>query len=566
MVKESDKFDPRLVWSNIRKINVTPESVFKESDFDVLMKRSYWEKKEKHNVINKVIVCDYLVLQCISEDKLRIVYKMYEAFCKSLVVVVNEEDSEVKLLNHFPKLDERGTRFNEDWYVVIQRSKQQNSSSPYLFSVPGPQAKNFVNFILFDELFRNFCWKHEITINRLDVKCICKRKKNFYTNLENHGQLKELLQKDPMHSESLQKNKTVKIYLEDSSHEYKKLSRYFVKLGTTTYIKDYKYLRRIYNYVGSSEVHFELQQSNSHSLGPYNNLYGNSTKGYEDFVELMKSTFLKEFARLSLVPHDLTKDFLENILKIDNVVYKSPNKFFNGLMKYLYQPELKENPTGPLLVNAGDNFVVNTKLTPIMTILYHFCHLKDLNNQVEFTRREVINLLGWEYNQRNCSIVEKSLDELWCSSYFIENSDNELKGRLITTMQTFKKGERRYKLTLNGEFFENSLSKGELNQTLLKSLYVKYKKELENLNIRQFPTVMFYQIYTFLSTTCYENGISFPYKVGNNYESEKSFYVLFGWMLNEFHCRRRFKTETIYSELKEACESKSLLKRKDEKE
>lgn len=33
MVKESDKFDPRLVWSNIRKVNVTPESVFKESDF-----------------------------------------------------------------------------------------------------------------------------------------------------------------------------------------------------------------------------------------------------------------------------------------------------------------------------------------------------------------------------------------------------------------------------------------------------------------------------------------------------------------------------------------------------
>jgi hypothetical protein len=453
MTKENDKLDPFLIWSNVKKVKVIPESLLKESDFDKLQKKSYW--KEKDNVRDQVIFCDYLVLQCHSEDKLRMVYKMYDAFCKSWLVGVDEKDSPVDFFNYFPKLDERGTRFNTDLYVVVQRSKQQNSSPPYLFSIPGPQANDFVKVILFDELFRNFCWKHEITMNRLDVKCICNRKENFNTNIENHTELKELLQKG--NALDLLQGKSVQIYVEDSSEEYD----YIGKRGTTTYLKDYKYLRRIYNYVGNLGVHFELQQSNSYSIEPYNRLYNNSTKTYLDFVELMESTFLKQFSCLRVAPHDLTKDFLERILKFDYVVYKSPQKYFNGLMKYLHQPELKENPNSALLVNAGDDFVVNTKLTPIMTILYHFCHLKDLNNQVTFTRREVVDLLGWEYNKRNCSLVEKSLDELWCGSYFIESKDNDLKGRLITTMQTFKKGERRYKLTLNGEFFENSLSKGE---------------------------------------------------------------------------------------------------------
>jgi hypothetical protein len=235
-------------------------------------------------------------------------------------------------------------------------------------------------------------------------------------------------------------------------------------------------------------------------------------------------------------------------------------------MTYLYQPELETNPSQELLVCKTSDLLMSSEFIPLMTILYHLCSLYDLNRKVEFSCSSVLNLLGWETNQRNRALVEKVLNVLWCSSYFIDTNEKNHKGRLITVMETLKKQDRVYILTINQDFFRysRSLSFEPINQAFLQSLYLDHKSEFNN---QKFPTIMFYQICRFLSEPALKknpasSSFSFPYKVSKSYRSEKSFYTLFLWMLSKFELKSTTDVEReLYLRLKEACIAQNLLKK-----
>lgn len=97
----------------------------------------------------------------------------------------------------------------------------------------------------------------------------------------------------------------------------------------------------------------------------------------------------------------------------------------------------------------------------------------------------------------------------------------------------------------------------------VKVCYNYFPKKLERENIRKFPTVTFYQIYTYLSSSCYLTT-KFPFTISSNAKSQENLYDLFLWMLKLWNEHGKFSCDNIYSTLKSLCLSKNLLKTKSE--
>ncbi len=484
------------------------------------------------------IFCDYVILKCVYREPLLELLKIYNDFL-SLT-----NNGEVKLLTSFSK--NSNFRYDSTNQAVIELSPRKKGNVPFLLYIPGRQAQKFLKYVLFDETVRKLCNLNNICLNRLDVKCICTWKKNHIRNGENHLNLKTKLNETV-----LNKRRALNVSMMDESIESTEITKQIEKKGTTTYIKDYKYTRRIYNYVGDNEVHFELEQKNETCLKPYNKIYTNSTKNLEDFVKLMDSNFKTEFDMV--VSHPLTDNFLNEVLKKEVKVTKEGGFYFHGLMKYHESDPEKVNL---LLVSDKDEFVVDSQMLPVLEVLYGFFQLMDENDEVKFKIRDIVSCLGWEYTKETINYIVKSIDILYCSSYLINTKNHKVKGRLILKQEILGQREPTYILKLDEKIIRESLTSRRLDHEFLRELQLSYKEEFKR---RKFPTGSFYKIYTFLSETCYETDLKFPYKVPSNYKSQQEFLILFDWMLKKFYEKSKL-TQTLFEELKAKCQEKRILK------
>jgi hypothetical protein len=298
----------------------------------------------------------------------------------------------------FPKTKESSDK-EETFYAVLDSDFRN-----YFLHIVGSQSNNFVKCVLSKNLFRKFCFSNDLIFSRMDLKAIVEIEGNKSTNRDNFGSLQDALQKKFQE----ENRKPIDLYFLDSSVEFGNENEKYLyadqspmnRRGTTMYLHDKISKRRIYNFIDSRNfINYELKQATTDSISPYNKIYRDFTKDFSLFVSLMEETFVKEFSLL--VEHDLTKKFLFEILR--------KVKTYNILLRYEFQPELEAQPLTPLLVHNESALMLETELSPILTILYNFCQLTNFSGEVKFCCNEVLELLGWQSTVKTRSLIEKSL-------------------------------------------------------------------------------------------------------------------------------------------------------------